>query len=59
MKSLEEKIERFAEHCRQLRAENLELRQVIVAKTDENKRLAEKVDEARREIESLLSMIPE
>jgi cell division protein ZapB len=59
LKGLEEKLNRFIELCHQLRVENQELRQTVAVKTDENKRLGEKIDEARRQIESLLSMIPE
>ena len=59
LKGLEEKLNRFIDLCHQLRMENLELRQTVAVKTDENKRLGEKIDEARRQIESLLSMIPE
>jgi len=42
-----------------LREENRELRQQVVARTDENVRLAEKLSAAKSRIEALLKQIPE
>jgi cell division protein ZapB len=57
--SLESKISRVVEQCNQLRSENQQLRQQLAMKSDENKRLAEKIDEARRRLEQLLVQLPE
>jgi cell division protein ZapB len=58
-KALEEKLSRVIELCDQLREENQQLRQTVAVKTDENKRLSEKVAEARQRLETLLGQIPE
>ena len=41
------------------REENNELRQSVVAKADEAKRLAEKLDQAKTRIEALIAQLPE
>lgn len=55
----EEKLSNFVTLFQRLRAENNELRQSVAAKSDEVKRLSEKLDQARTRIEALLAQIPE
>jgi cell division protein ZapB len=57
--SLEGKIGQVAQMLSRLRAENIELRQQVAAKTDEIARLAEKLTAARARVENLLKQIPE
>ena len=59
LKALEDKILQFVELAQRLRADNRGLRQQLAQATNENKRLAEKVDGAKRRLESLLERIPE
>jgi cell division protein ZapB len=55
----EEKLNNFVTLFQRLRAENNELRQAVTTRTDEAKRLAEKLDQAKTRIEALLAQIPE
>ena len=55
----EEKLNNFVTLFQRLRAENNELRQSVAAKSDEVKRLSEKLDQAKTRIEALLAQIPE
>lgn len=57
--SLEAKVEQFVGLCERLRAENITLRQQLVAAQNDAKRLHEKIDGARVRVEQLLSRIPE
>jgi cell division protein ZapB len=55
----EEKLNHFVTLFQRLRAENSELRQTVASKSDEVKRMAEKLDQARTRIEALIAQIPE
>ena len=57
--TLEEKLGQVVQILARLRAENVELRQQVAAKTDEIARLAEKLTAARVRVENLLKQIPE
>ncbi len=57
--ALEERIRQAAGLCKQLRAENLELRQRIAQLENANRRLEAKVTDAARRVETLLGRIPE
>jgi cell division protein ZapB len=57
--TLEEKLDQVVQMLTRLRAENVELRQQVAAKTDEIARLAEKLTAARARVENLLKQIPE
>jgi cell division protein ZapB len=57
--SLEDKLGQVVQMLSRLRAENVELRQQVAAKTDEIARLAEKLTTARARVENLLKQIPE
>jgi cell division protein ZapB len=59
LNTLEEKISQLVELCQRLRAENLHLRQQLVATTDQNKQLTDKISGAQNRLESLLQQIPE
>jgi cell division protein ZapB len=59
LKALEEKIGQFVELAQRLRADNRSLRQQLAQALNENKRLAEKVDSAKKRLESLLERMPE
>ncbi len=56
--SLEAKVAQFVSLCERLRAENLALRQQLVAAQNDAKRLNEKIDGARSRLEGLLSRLP-
>ena len=58
LKQLEAKAARAVEQCDRLRAENQDLRQQLALRTDEVKRLTDKLDESRRRIEALLARMP-
>ena len=58
LNQLEAKASRAVEQCDRLRAENHELRQQLAMRTDELKRLGDKLDESRRRIEALLARMP-
>ncbi len=55
----EEKLNHFVTLFQRLRSENNDLRQQLAAKSDEVKRLAEKLDQARTRIEALVEQLPE
>jgi cell division protein ZapB len=57
--SLEDKVAQFVGLCERLRAENIALRQQLVAAQNDAKRLNEKIDGARARVEQLLSRLPE
>ncbi len=56
--SLEAKVAQFVSLCERLRAENLALRQQLVAAQNDAKRLNEKIDGARSRLEGLLNRLP-
>ena len=55
----EDKLNHFVTLFQRSRAENSELRQQLAAKSDEVKRLAEKLDHAKTRIEALIVQLPE
>lgn len=55
----ESKLSHFVQLFQRLRSENNELRQQLAAKTDETRRLEEKLDQARIRVEGLLKQLPE
>ena len=57
--SLEAKVAQFVGRCERLRAENITLRQQLVAAQNDAKRLNEKIEGARTRVEQLLSRLPE
>ena len=59
LQRFEDKLSHFVTLFQRLRAENNELRQGIATKSDEAKRLAEKLDQAKTRIEALLAQLPE
>lgn len=59
LKSLEQKIRQFVELCQRLRGDNQQLRQQLASALNENKQLADKIDNATARLESLLAQIPE
>lgn len=58
LKALEEKIAQFIQLSQRLRAENLGLRQNLAAAQNENRRLSEKIELAKRKLEALIEKIP-
>jgi cell division protein ZapB len=56
---LESKLNHFVQLFQRLRSENHDLRQQIAAKSDETKRLSEKLEAARLRVEALLKQLPE
>lgn len=59
LSALEDRIHQAVELCRRLRAENDELRQQVAQLQNENKRLADKIDDAKSRLQGLLEQIPE
>jgi cell division protein ZapB len=59
LSELEEKISQLVDAVQQLRSENRLLRQQIAARTDEIKRLSEKIDVAKGRLQAVLEQIPE
>ena len=57
--ALEERIAQLVQRLKVLREENLDLRQQLAARADENARNTEKLNAARSRIEALLKLIPE
>jgi cell division protein ZapB len=57
--SLETKVAQFVTVCDRLRAENIDLRQQLVAAQNDARRLNDKIDVARAKLESLISRIPD
>lgn len=56
---VEEKLNHFVTLFQRLREENNELRQAVAMRSDEVKRLHEKLDQAKTRIEALIAQIPE
>lgn len=55
----EEKLNHFVQLFQRLRIENNDLRQTIAVKTDDIKRLNEKLDTAKTRIAALIAQLPE
>jgi cell division protein ZapB len=59
LSDLEQKLAQFARLFKQMREENIELRQQLLVKSDESARLASKVAAAKTRLEALLEQVPE
>lgn len=59
IRALEEKVDQLVELTLRLREDNRELRQQLAQATSDNKRLNEKVEDAKTRLERLLSHLPE
>ena len=59
LQRFEDKLTHFVTLFHRLRSENNELRQSIASKSDEVKRLSEKLDQAKTRIEALIAQLPE
>lgn len=59
LQRFEDKLNHFVTLFQRLRAENNELRQTVASKSDEVKRLGEKLDLAKTRIEALIAQLPE
>jgi regulator of replication initiation timing len=59
LSKLEQKVHRAIEQCERLRQENQGLRQELVLRADDIKRLHEQRDEACQRLEALLARLPE
>lgn len=57
--SLEQKIDRVIAQCDLLRAENQNLRQELILKTDEVRMLTDRMEEARHRLQQLVAEVPE
>jgi cell division protein ZapB len=55
----EEKLNHFVTLFQRLRSENNDLRQQLAAKSDEVRRLSEKLDQAKTRVEALIDQLPE
>ena len=55
----EDRLNHFVTLFHRLRSENTELRQSFATKSDEVKRLSEKLDHAKTRIEALIAQLPE
>lgn len=55
----EDRLNHFVTLFHRLRSENTELRQSFTTKSDEVKRLSEKLDLAKTRIEALIAQLPE
>ena len=55
----EDKLNHFVTLFARLRTENNELRQAIASKSDEVKRLSEKLDQAKTRMEALIAQLPD
>jgi cell division protein ZapB len=55
----EDRLNHFVTLFHRLRSENNDLRQNIATKSDEVKRLSEKLDQAKTRIEALIAQLPE
>jgi cell division protein ZapB len=58
LEEFEKKIAQLVDVVHQLRSENRSLRQQIAAKTDDVKRLSEKIETAKGRLETVISHIP-
>jgi uncharacterized protein (TIGR02449 family) len=56
--SLEAKVAQFVTLCERLRAENLDLRQQLMAARGDAKKLNDKIDGAKARLEGLISRLP-
>ena len=59
LSDLEKKIALLVGALQHLRSENRLLRQQVASKTDETKRLTEKIDAVRARLDKLLKQLPE
>ena len=59
LRALEERVGQLASMSRQLRTENMELRQALLAAQDEARTLREKVETASVRLQRLLDRLPE
>lgn len=59
LQRFEDKLTHFVTLFHRLRSENNELRQSVASKSDEVKRLSEKLDQAKTRIEALIAQLPE
>ncbi len=59
LQALEDRIRQAVETAKRLRSENVDLRQRIAMLENDNRRLAEKVENAAQKIEALLKQMPE
>ena len=59
LQRFEDKLNHFVTLFHRLRSENNELRQSVATKSDEVKRLAEKLDQAKTRIETLIAQLPD
>jgi len=59
LKSLEDKVNQFVALCRRLRTDVHQLRQQLASALNENKLLADKMNDAKSRLETLLTQIPE
>jgi len=57
--ALESKLAQMIERYQAMRGENLKLRQQVVSLENANKRLSERLDEARGRMESLFNRLPD
>ena len=55
----EDRLNHFVTLFHRLRSENTELRQNVATRSDEVKRLSEKLDQAKTRIEALIAQLPE
>lgn len=59
LKALEEKLGRLVESCRQLRSENLDLRQALAQSQDEARQLKDNMQTASARLQVLIEHLPE
>jgi len=59
LSELENKISQLVAVVNQLRSENQLLRQQLAVKSDENKRLAAKIEATKTRLDTLLKQLPE
>jgi cell division protein ZapB len=57
--NLEQKLDQLVQLTRRLRAENLQLRQEVAAAVSQQRKNQDKVEDAARRLEKLLSELPE
>lgn len=57
--SLEQKVDRVIAQCDLLRTENQQLRQALIVKSEELRDMTERMEQARRRLEQLVSRMPE
>lgn len=59
LSTLEQRVHQLVELCIQLRKANSELRQHLASSRGDNKRLEDRVSQARVRLEALLDQLPE